>query len=208
MELARRLDTDYDVTPDCLRAGGPWMERLQNSTVSAIRFSWDSDGKLIVLVGNMHSDVKGHELLISATSAIVGEFPSAYFILVGDSTQRQQFERAVSALSLAQRFLFVGQCNDIPEFLACCDVAVLPSNADGLPNAVLKYMAAGLPVVSSNVGGNSESIRDGTGLLVPSQDAPGSSARRCSDCCAIPAWRAGLENQARHMSARTSALND
>jgi glycosyltransferase involved in cell wall biosynthesis len=157
----------------------------------------------------MHSDVKCHELLISATSAIVGEFPSARFILVGDGTQRQQFEQAVSALSLAQRFLFVGQRNDIPEFLACCDVAVLPSKADRLPNAVLEYMAAGLPVVSSNVGGNSESIRDGvTGLLVPSQDAPGSSARRCSDCCAIPAWRAGSENQARHMSVRTSALND
>ena len=130
------------------------------------------DGKLIVLVGNMHSDVKGPELLISAASAIVGEFPSARFILVGDGTQRQQFEQAVRALSLAQRFLFVGQRNDIPEFLACCDVAVLPSKADGLPNAVLEYMAAGLPVVSSNVSGNSESIRDGvTGLLVPSQDA-------------------------------------
>jgi hypothetical protein len=39
VELARRLDTDYDVTPGCLRARGPLMERFQNSTVSAIRFS-------------------------------------------------------------------------------------------------------------------------------------------------------------------------
>jgi glycosyltransferase involved in cell wall biosynthesis len=69
-------------------------------------------------------------------------------------------------------FLFLGRRNDVPEILASCDIAVLPSLAEGLPNAVLEYLAAGLPAVASALGGNLEVIQDGlTGLLVPPQDA-------------------------------------
>jgi len=129
-------------------------------------------GKLIVLVGNMHSNVKGHALLISAAPAIVREFPDAQFVLAGDGEQRQQFQHQVNALGLKHSFLFLGRRHDVAKILACCDIAVLPSKAEGLPNAVLEYMATGLPVVASNVGGNPEIIRDGvTGLLVHPQDA-------------------------------------
>ncbi|HZS97264.1 MAG TPA: glycosyltransferase, partial [Terriglobales bacterium] len=62
--------------------------------------------------------------------------------------------------------------SDIPDVLASCDIAVLPSRAEGLPNAVLEYMAAGLPTIASRVGGNSELVEDGvTGLLVPAEDS-------------------------------------
>jgi glycosyltransferase involved in cell wall biosynthesis len=130
------------------------------------------DGKLVVLVGNMHSDVKGHPWLIAAAPEIVKEFPQTRFVLVGDGKQRKAFERRAAESGVQRSFLFLGRREDIPQILACCDIAVLPSRAEGLPNAVLEYMAAGLPVVASNVGGNSEVIRDGeTGLLVPPQDA-------------------------------------
>jgi glycosyltransferase involved in cell wall biosynthesis len=73
---------------------------------------------------------------------------------------------------LNANFLFLGRRNDVPEILASCDIAVLPSLAEGLPNAVLEYLAAGLPVVASALGGNLEVIEDGvTGFLVPPEDA-------------------------------------
>ena len=129
-------------------------------------------GKLIVLVGNMHTDVKGHPWLIRSAPAVVHEFPSARFVLAGDGEQRPRFEEQVAKLALEQNFLFLGRRADIPKILACCDIAVLPSRAEGLPNAVLEYMAAGLPTVASRVGGNSELIEDGvTGLLVPAEDS-------------------------------------
>lgn len=129
-------------------------------------------GKLIVLVGNMHTDVKGHPWLIASAPAVVHEFPSARFVLAGDGKQRPRFEEQVAKLALEQNFLFLGRRTDIPKILACCDIAVLPSRAEGLPNAVLEYMAAGLPTVASRVGGNGELIEDGvTGLLVPSEDS-------------------------------------
>jgi glycosyltransferase involved in cell wall biosynthesis len=130
------------------------------------------EGKLIVLVGNMHTDVKGHPWLIAAAPAVVHEFPSARFVLAGDGEQWPRFEEQVAKLGLEQNFLFLGRRTDIPKILACCDVAVLPSRTEGLPNAVLEYMAAGLPTIASRVGGNAELIEDGvTGLLVPSEDS-------------------------------------
>jgi glycosyltransferase involved in cell wall biosynthesis len=129
-------------------------------------------GKRIVLVGNMTSDVKGHPWLIAAVPAVLREFPRTHFVLVGDGSRRSNFERAVADLEIKKNFSFLGQRHDVPSILHSCDIAVLPSRAEGLPNAVLEYMAAGLPTVASNVGGNVEVMKDGvTGLLVPPENA-------------------------------------
>lgn len=128
--------------------------------------------RLVVLVGNMHSDVKGHPWAIAAAPAVLREFPGARFVFAGDGDMRPRFEKQAEDLGLRDRFLFLGRRSDVPDLLASCDIAVLPSRAEGLPNAVLEYMAAGLPTVASRVGGNSELVQDGvTGLLVPSEDA-------------------------------------
>jgi glycosyltransferase involved in cell wall biosynthesis len=130
------------------------------------------NGKLVVLVGNMHSDVKGHPWLIAAAPAVARDFPDIRFVLAGDGAARPDFERQVADLGFQKNFMFLGHRSDIPDVLASCDIAVLPSKAEGLPNAVLEYMAAGLPVVATRVGGNAELVQDGvSGLLVPAQDS-------------------------------------
>jgi glycosyltransferase involved in cell wall biosynthesis len=134
-------------------------------------FPNSSGNKLVVLVGNMNSGVKGHAILISAAREVVQKFPRTQFVLVGDGPMRQDFETQAASAGLQQNFLFLGRRGDVPEILASCDHAVLPSLAEGLPNAVLEYLAAGLPVVATALGGNLEVIQDGvTGLLVPPQD--------------------------------------
>lgn len=131
-----------------------------------------AEGTLVVLVGNMHGDVKGHPWLIAAAPAVVREFPKTRFIFAGDGESRAPLEQQVAGLGLQQSFAFLGRRDDIPDVLASCDIAVLPSKAEGLPNAVLEYMAAGLPTIASRVGGNAELVEDGvTGLLVPPQDS-------------------------------------
>ena len=153
------------------------LDKFQVQSEREALFPDAGKGQLIVMVANMLSDVKGHAWLIAAAPAVVREFPSARFVLVGDGEARPGFERQVRELGLDQNFLFLGRRNDVPRILASCDVAVLASRAEGLPNAVLEYMAAGLPTVVTRVGGNQELVEDGvTGLLVPAEDSEALSA--------------------------------
>jgi L-malate glycosyltransferase len=154
------------------------VAKFKSAREDPIRLFPDAgDGKLVVLVGNMHTDVKGHPWLIAAAPAVLEQFPDTTFVLVGEGEQRSHFEKQVRDLGFLQSFLFLGRRSDIPEILASCDIAVLPSRAEGLPNAVLEYMAAGLPVIASRVGGNAELVQDGvTGMLVPSEDSAALSA--------------------------------
>jgi glycosyltransferase involved in cell wall biosynthesis len=126
---------------------------------------------LIVSTGNMHSDVKGHPTLIEAARRICARFPQVKFVLIGDGKKRSEFESKVSALGLKGNFLFLGSQQNVSEILACCDIAVLPSQAEGFSNALLEYMATGLPTIATDVGGNPEVIEDGlNGLLVKPDD--------------------------------------
>jgi L-malate glycosyltransferase len=148
---------------ECFRAAVRDRERL---------FPGTGQGKIVVLVGNMRSDVKGHSTLIEAAPKVVTSISQTRFVLVGEGALQGEFERQVEELGLERNFILLGRRADVPEVLAASDVAVLPSKAEGMPNALLEYLAAGLPTVATAVGGNLEVIQNGvTGLLVPTQDS-------------------------------------
>lgn len=169
------LISEDGFAPEKLRVihNGVDTEKFQRAQRDRARLFPDVGNEiLVVLVGNMHSDVKGHPWLIAAAPTVVREFPEVRFVFAGDGESRPTFAAQVAQLGLEGKFKFLGRRSDIPEILASCDLAVLPSRAEGLPNAVLEYMAAGLPTIASRVGGVAELVQDGvTGLLVPAEDA-------------------------------------
>jgi glycosyltransferase involved in cell wall biosynthesis len=75
------------------------------------------------------------------------------------------------SLGIADRTFFIGACEDVGSVLSISDVCVLSSSSEGFSNAILEYMAAGKPVVATDVGGAREAIVHGeTGYLVPRGD--------------------------------------
>ena len=111
---------------------------------------------------------KGHDTLLGA----VAEVPEALFLLAGDGPERERLEALASELGVGDRVRFLGRREDIPQLLAACDVFALPSLYEGSSLAVLEAMAAGIPIVSSAIGGTDELIDDGrSGMLVPPGDA-------------------------------------
>ena len=94
--------------------------------------------------------------------------PKARLLVVGDGPQRASLEAMVPS-GLAARVYFAGAQEEVAPWLSASDVAVLSSESEGLSNSILEYMAAGLPVIATDVGGNAEAL-GATGILVPSGD--------------------------------------
>lgn len=114
--------------------------------------------------------VKGTELFVRAASKVPPG--NVYFVLVGDGPLRPQLETDATASGLGERFKFLGAKKDIPLYLQSLDLAVLCSESEGFSNSILEYLAAGLPVVATDVGGNREAVGD-AGILVSSGDTQG-----------------------------------
>lgn len=92
-------------------------------------------------------------------------------VVVGDGPLRGELEAFVEREGLGQDCWLAGSRDDIPSWLAGFDVFALPSLAEGISNTILEAMAAGLPVVATDVGGNGELVEPGlTGALVPAAD--------------------------------------
>jgi glycosyltransferase involved in cell wall biosynthesis len=125
----------------------------------------------IVTVANLRPE-KGHDTLLAAAPRILASHPDVTFTFAGGGPRRDALETLTRALSLTDRVRFLGECRDVPSVLAGADLFVLPSRSEAFPNAVLEAMAAGLPVVATDVGGIPEIVRNGeNGVLVRPDDA-------------------------------------
>lgn len=118
------------------------------------------------MVARMNAHYKNHAGYLRIAAQIHQRMPDVEFLLVGDGPLRAELEQQAVALGLGGRAIFLGDRNDIPAVLASADVAVLTSDSESLSNAILEAMAARLPVVAYNVGGNAELVNGQRGALV------------------------------------------
>lgn len=123
----------------------------------------------ILCVANLIS-YKGHDVLLVALDRLRRARTDWTVELIGDGPERARLEAEVARLDLGQFVQFAGVCADVPSQLSTADLLVLPSLTEGLPNAVLEAMAAGVPVVASQVGGVAELLGAGGGRMVPPGD--------------------------------------
>jgi glycosyltransferase involved in cell wall biosynthesis len=134
------------------------------------RLDLPGDAFVVGSVGRL-SPQKAPLDLIRAFAALAGRRPEAHLVVVGDGPLRTETETEASRLGLENRVRFLGLRRDMPEILGALDALVLVSRYEGLPRVVPEAMAAGLPVVATDVDGTSEAVAHGeTGFLVPSGD--------------------------------------
>lgn len=133
-----------------------------------------SPGKFLVTTAGNIRHVKGHDIFIRAAASIVPQFPNVSFSIAGGVLEPAYFEELQSMvrdLNLTNHFHFAGSVTNLREYLSTADIFVLPSRSEGFSNAIVEAMAASLPVVATDVGGNAEAVQDGlSGFIVPSDD--------------------------------------
>jgi glycosyltransferase involved in cell wall biosynthesis len=112
-------------------------------------------------------DYKGHIDLIQAFAGFSKSFSARLFLVGRDRGAQSGIELMVSKLGIADRIVFLGDRSDVPEILSAMDGYVMASHTEGFSNAILEAMAARIPIVATNVGGNAEALQDGElGILV------------------------------------------
>jgi glycosyltransferase involved in cell wall biosynthesis len=117
---------------------------------------------------------KDYAALIDALALTSAGYKAAF---IGDGPLLPEARGRLRRWGLAERVDLLGTCAGVPELLAAADVFVLASRSEGFPVSILEAMAAGLPVVATDVGGVREAVvHDQTGLLVPAGDPPALAA--------------------------------
>ena len=115
-------------------------------------------------------EFKGQEYLIRALPEILEKNPNIKLVLVGGGKMEKKLKELAKSLGVEEKVLFLGERKDIPELLNSFDLFVFPSLREGMPGALMEAMASSLPVIATNIDGNTELVVDGeNGLLVSPQ---------------------------------------
>ena len=174
-EVALSLKRVYDipkcrVIPNCIPIDS-YAHRKTRRTEWRSREGFGEADVLFVCVARF-APQKNHALLLKAFAAGPAADRKAHLVLIGDGVLRRQLETQAENLGLSDRVHVLGLRADIPDALGAMDSFVLSSDFEGNPLSVMEAMAAGLPIVSTAVGGIPDLFESGKqGLLVPPGNA-------------------------------------
>jgi glycosyltransferase involved in cell wall biosynthesis len=138
----------------------------------------DGGELVLIMVANL-IPYKGHADLLRALGGVSDRLPRRWRLLcVGrDDGHGETLKALAHDLDLDGHVTWLGQRDDVASLLKSADIGVLSSHEEGFANAVLEGMAAGLPMIATDVGGNGEAVRHNvTGLVVPPHDPDALSA--------------------------------
>jgi glycosyltransferase involved in cell wall biosynthesis len=128
------------------------------------------DGRLIGIIASLRP-IKNHDILIRALALLIRDVPTARLVVVGAGESRASLESLADELHVRENVSFTGVRSNAPNLHHLFEVSVLCSRTEGFPNSVVEAMAAGRPVVGTDVVGIRDAVRhEETGLLVPPGD--------------------------------------
>jgi glycosyltransferase involved in cell wall biosynthesis len=156
-------------------------ERFQTATAADLSQFGIPPGTPVVLSVGRLDPQKAPLDLLAALRMLAKRRDDFHALFVGDGPLLGELQSAIAASALNGRVHLLGRRDDVPELMQAASCLALPSLWEGMPNVVLEAMAAGLPVVATEVEGSTELLRPGGesgdfGLLVPPNSPEGMSA--------------------------------
>lgn len=154
-----------------------WFEPVDEQVVLEKKRELGIEGRypVIASTGRLIPQ-KGQRYLVEAMPAIVERFPDAVLLVVGEGFMRASLEPLVDRLGLQNNVRLLGRRRDVRALLHLSDVFAFPSLHEGCPNALLEAMAAGVPVVASNIAPNYEVSSEGELVRLAPPCNPGALA--------------------------------
>jgi L-malate glycosyltransferase len=142
------------------------------------RLGISPNARVITLVANLRHRVKNVPMFLRVARTVADRIGDAVFVIAGEGELESELRSLAGDFGIADKTYFIGRCDNVPALLNSSYACVLTSTAEGFSNSIIEYMAAGKPVVATNVGGAAEAVVDGkTGYLVASDDDASLAAR-------------------------------
>ncbi len=167
--IRRRVVTQEGLAPDKVIVIDNGIDPPAANPEMPALMAADDDSIWIVLTAALTA-VKRVDDLVRALERVCRTEPRVRGVILGEGPERPQLEALVERLGLMGRVHLPGVVSGVHPWLHHAHIGVLCSAAEGLSNSILEYMAAGLPVVATDVGGNPELVDDGNGIRVAPQD--------------------------------------
>ncbi|MBC8535173.1 glycosyltransferase [Feifania hominis] len=134
-------------------------------------FGLEPDAFVFAIVARLEP-IKDHRTFLRAAALAAAEHPNARFLIVGGGSLRGALESFARELGIGGQTVFTGEIAGAADVYRAADAVVLSSESENMPLSVLEAMSAGLPVLSTDVGGVREAVSDGiSGLLAARSDA-------------------------------------
>jgi len=180
------VDQGYDAGKIAVIKNGVDAALFANPKPGSLRreLGIPASAPIIAMIARLNPQ-KGLDEFIRAAAQIHRTHSEVRFLILGanlryvdgayvdDTRYRGQLQQLAAELGVADRVVFAGHRTDIPEVLADTAISVLPSHSEGLSNSLLESMAAGVPTVATDAGGNVELVKDGVnGILIPVKSPP------------------------------------
>ena len=150
--------------------------KVKNNSTSSMQnmkmyFGIEDEDNIIITVGRLHKQ-KGYSYLFHAISMVEKEMPRLKLLIIGEGEDENNLKDLAESLDLNNKIIFAGLRYDVEKILPMTKIFILPSLWEGMPNVLLEAMAAGKPVIATEVGGVPEVVLHGkTGILVPPEDS-------------------------------------
>lgn len=129
--------------------------------------SADEDSIILLSVGEL-SDRKNHKVSIEALSKL--ENKNIHLVIAGTGEKREEFLSLAKELGIDGRVHLLGFRTDIAELLKSADIFLFPSLQEGLPVALMEAMSCGLPIICSEIRGNTDLIDESCGVMCPASN--------------------------------------
>ncbi|MDZ7267324.1 MAG: glycosyltransferase [candidate division KSB1 bacterium] len=194
--LATHVLANSQATKAALLRHAPWLAPERISVIyngidpaefaaadgTSLRKKWQlpADAPVLGFVGQL-DERKGLTVLLAAFAKILPQVPAARLVLVGEGPLRTMIESERQRQGWQQHLLLAGFVDDIPAVMAAIDVLLLPSFWEGFGLVLIEAMAAGKPVITTNISSMPEIVEHGlTGFLLPPGDAGALAAHACA----------------------------
>lgn len=162
---------------ETIYSGMPLREYLEAGRMSAperdalrIELGLGPEHRVVVMAARLE-ERKGHRFLFEAVQRLKPSHPELRVLIVGEGNFRKELEEMCRSIGLDDIVAFLGHRHDLARVLAASDISVLTSLWEGLPRVLVQSAAAGRPILTFDVEGAWEVVRDGrSGFVVPSRD--------------------------------------